>query len=172
MCDPATVGTGAQAFGGVSSVFGAYNKSKSDKAAYEYQAAVDRNNAQYAEFAAQDAITRGQVEEGRSRLKYGATKGAQRARLAANGVDVTQGSARDILDDTQYLSDLDAATIKDNALRAAWGFRVEAINHVESARLRQNRAADENSFLSGVTQLIGSGATVADSWYQYKKATN
>lgn len=170
MCDPVTaaaaVSTGGQAFGAVSSVFGAYSKSKATKKAYEYDAAVDRNNAQYAEFNAEDAITRGQIDEGNSRLKYASVKGSQRARFAANGVDVDYGSARNIQDDTQMMSDLDAATIKDNALRAAWGFKVQAQGYTDNARLLKSRADAESPGMAALTQLMGSGATVADSWYR------
>lgn len=147
------------------SAVSAYQRSQADKNAYEYQAAISRNNAAYDEFARADAIRRGQREAGNSRLKYAALKGSQRARLAANGVDVNSGSASNILQDTQYFSDVDAATTQDNAIRQAWGFEVQKTNDLANGELLQGRANAEVPWKAAVGSLLGNGMTVSDSWY-------
>jgi len=175
MCDPGTISglsLGGQAAGAIVAAMGAANGSNAAKQSYEYQAAVERNNAAIAEFQAQDALNRGAQDVVNSRLKYGAVKGTQRARLAASGVDVTEGSAKNILDDTQYISDVDAATLTDNALRAAWGFRVQAATATSNSEMLSTRAAAESPGTAVLTSLLGSGRTVADSWYRYSKAAN
>lgn len=174
MCLPAaTLGqlsTGMQVAGVVTGAFGAYNTSKATKTAYETQAAVARNNAQYAEWQARDAIRRGQEAEGAHRLKVAQLKGSQRARLAANGVVLDEGSALNILADTDFMGENDALTIRDNASREAWALRRQAAGFEADAGLLSTRAKDESPlFAAGSTLLTGAGQ-VAASWYKRKQA--
>lgn len=104
----------------------------------EVAAAVAEGNARIAEANAQDALRAGQQQEQQSRLKYAALKGQQRARLAANGLALDEGSSLRILTDTDYLSDVDADTLHANAVRAAMGYRTQAagyLNEADAARL-------------------------------------
>jgi hypothetical protein len=85
----------------------AANASQAQKNAYEYQAAVSRNNQKIAEWQAQNAIAQGQEAEIDQRRKMAALKGSQRAGLAAKGLDISSGSALNILTDTDYLGEMD-----------------------------------------------------------------
>ncbi len=180
MCDPlslATAGTigkvatGLQIAGAVSGAYGAYQTSTADKAAYNYQAQVQRNNAQIANWQAKSAIEQGQVEEANQRLKTAQIKGAQRARMAANGVDIRQGSALNTLLDTEYMGDVDAATIHDNAANEAWALRNQATNYSANAGLLQARASMESPLGSGASTLLTGAGAVASSWYKRRTAT-
>lgn len=164
-------GTATQAFGVGYATVGAYNKAKADKAALEYQAGVDRNNAQLAEWQAQDALARGQSAVDASRLKTASLKGSQRARLAANGVALDEGSALNILEDTDYMGDLDAAVISDNAKKEAWGIRTQGANYSSNADLLAARANAESPFGSAAGTLLTGAGAVADSWYRRRTAT-
>lgn len=164
----ATASLGLQAVGGVTSAMGAYSQSKGTKAAYEYQAAVNRNNATLAEWQARDAITRGQRSEQTQRLKTAQLKGSQRARLAANGVAVDEGSALNILNDTDFMGEADALTIRDNAAREAWGHRNQAAGYASDASMLSARAAAESPFKAAAGTLLTSAGSVANSWYRYK----
>ena len=46
--------------------------------------------------------------------------------MAANGVDLSSGSPLDILGDTAMYGELDALTIRSNAEREAYGYRVQS----------------------------------------------
>lgn len=165
----AVAATGMQVAGTVASTYAAYNKSRADKSGYEYQAQVSANNAQYAEWQAQDAITRGQRTEQNSRMKTAQLKSSQRASLAARGVALDEGSPLDILTSTDYMGELDANTISDNAAREAWALREGARGSMSNADLLRSRADAENPlFSAGSTFLTGAGA-VASSWYRYRK---
>lgn len=98
------------------------------------QAAMHSANAEYLEVQAQDTLEAGNQAERQSRAQYAQIKGAQRARLAANGVVLDEGSALRIQSDTDYASDVDADTIQANAMKAALGYRVEAVNERTAAR--------------------------------------
>lgn len=104
----------------------------------EVAAAVAEGNARIAEANAQDTLRVGQQQEQQSRLKYASLKGQQRARLAANGLALDEGSALRVLTDTDYLSDIDADTIHANAVQAAMGYRTQAaayLSEADNARL-------------------------------------
>lgn len=159
------VGLGLQVAGAFTSAVGSAGKAKADKQAYEYQAAVTRNNAQIDEWRAQDAEYRGAVDVNRQRLKTAALKGSQRARLAAAGVALDEGSALNILMDTDYMGALDAATIEDNTAREAWALRESAKTGRSNADMLASRAAAESPLRSAATSLLTSAGTVASSWY-------
>lgn len=145
--------------------FGAYNNSRAAKAAYGAQAEVNRNNAQIAEWQAEDAIKRGDKAASRVRMQAKQLKGTQRARLAANGVDLGEGSALQILSDTDYFADVDASTVLDNAAKEAWALRTQAAGAMAEADLFAGRAAAERPLLAAGTSLLTSAGQVAGRWY-------
>lgn len=167
-----SVATGAQIAGMVSGAYGAYGGSKSTKAAFEYQSAVSRNNSQIAEWQARDAITRGQKSEQQQRLKTAALKGTQRAALAARGIALDEGSALSILQDTDFMGENDALTLRDNAAREAWGYRVQAGNYASDAGMLGARAAAESPMSAAATSLLTGAGSVASSWYKRKTKTD
>ncbi|OAE72607.1 hypothetical protein A7J71_11345 [Achromobacter insolitus] len=170
MCTPAAAPYVMMAGAGASAA-GATNSANAQRAGLNYQAEVAANNAQIAEWQAQDAIRQGQEQEQQSRLRYASTKGTQRAALAANGVALDEGSAVDILASTDYMNASDASTIQANAARAAWGYRTQGANYTDNANsLRAGASAISSGSAAGMS-LLGSAGQVASSWYQYSKAT-
>lgn len=167
-----SVATGTQVAGMAAGAYSAYNKSKSDKAAYEYQASVTRNNSTLAEWRARDAITRGQKAEQTQRLKAASLKGTQRASLAARGLALDEGSPLSILQDTDFMGENDALTLRDNAAREAWGYRVQAGNYASDAGMLAARADAESPISAGATSLLTSAGSVASSWYNRKTKTS
>lgn len=165
-----TVALGMLAAGTAMATSAAYNKSKADKAAYEYQSQVAKNNAQLAEWQAQDATMRGQTAEGVQRSKTAQLKGAQRASLAARGLALDEGSPLDILTTTDYMGERDALTIRDNASREAWALREQGKGNTANASLLAARAGAENPLMSGATTFLTSGGSVASSWYGMRGA--
>ncbi len=138
------------------------------KAGGSYDSAIaqkDMLNAEgdIADLQARQAILSGQIQEQNSRLASGALYGRERAQLGANGVQLGSGSALDLLASTKYLGDRDAATIHDNALRTAWGYKTQA------AFDRSGAGAISPGF-TAFTSLLGSAGTVASSWYSLNKA--
>lgn len=167
----ANIATGLQVAGAANTVLGSYNQSKAAKAAYEYQAAVQRNNAQLAEWQAQDAIARGQKAEQSQRLKVAQLKSTQRAGFAARGVALDEGSALNILNDTDYMGNLDALTLRDNAAKEAWGYRTQGANAASDAALLSGRAEAESPFGAAASSLLTGAGAVASSWYNRKMRT-
>lgn len=119
MCSPIYAAAGAQGVSGVLGGQAAYEAAKGD----ERQLAFERDR----ELAlATDAINRGAAESGRARAAGSAAVSENKVALASGGVDVQSGTALDILEGTRALSELDVATIRNNARREAWGHKTQA----------------------------------------------
>jgi hypothetical protein len=72
---------------------------------------VGRNNQIMAEYAAQDALRRGEEDAQKVRQQADQLKGRQRALMAAKGLDLTEGTPADILDQTDFFGQTDIATM-------------------------------------------------------------
>lgn len=171
MCEPTTLLIAMQAAGAASSANAAKAQSASTKAGYEYQAAVNRNNEQVAEWQAQDAIQRGAQAEQAQRLKVAQLRGTQRAGFAARGVSLDEGSPLAILQDTEYMGQLDVNTIRDNTAKEAWALRNQGANYESDAAMLSARAAAEDPTRAMFGSLLSSSGQVASSWYSYKART-
>lgn len=159
-----SVGATALAAGAlVASAGSAYQASAAQKAQAKYQAQVARNNQTMANYAAEDAIKRSAVEEGKQRQAAAQLKGRQQAILAGNGVDIGFGSADDILTDTDYFGEADALTIRSNAARQAWGYQVEGQNYQGSAAMYDATAKAEKPWAAAATSLLSSAGQFAAS---------
>lgn len=92
---------------------------KFEKQQYEF-------NSKVADLQADDAKKRGD-KAAQGTLREGRRlKGTQRAMYAAQGIDPNSGTAAEIQDQTDYFAELDATTIRSNAAREAFGYKVQA----------------------------------------------
>jgi len=142
----------------------AYGASKANKAAYKAQAAIARNNAKYLEWEAQDALAVGARQEQGVRMRTAGVKSDQRASLAARGLDMGAGSALRMLTDTDFMGEIDALTVRDDARRAAWAKREEARGVKTNAEMYSNRAKAESPMTAAFTSLLSSAGKVSDAW--------
>jgi hypothetical protein len=139
-------------------------KAIKNQAAYESQ--VYGINAELAEAQAVDAVARGAEAAGRHRARTRQVIGSQRAGLAAQGVDIGDGSAADVQADAATLGELDALTIENNAKREAWGYKVQASEYRNQSKLvrRGGRAMASAARMQGYSTLLTGGAQIADTW--------
>lgn len=140
------LGTGVSAYGKV-------------RAGNETQG-IFNQNAQLAEWQAQDAEARGEANAKIARRKTEQVIGEQRVRLAAQGVDVNRGSALDVQADAAYLGELDALTIQNNAAKEAWGYRVQGADY----RKRGKIAKREGEFGAYTTILSSTGSILLSQY--------
>lgn len=160
------IGNGLQIGGVASKVFGAYEGAKAEIDALTYNAAVLDNNATLAEYGRKDALARGEEEAMRSRRATNAARGKQVASMAARGLDISEGSALNLLTDTDLLGEEDVAIIKNNAAKEAWGYGIERDNYSREAQMARNRGKSISPLgAAGSTLLTGAGQ-VASRWYR------
>ena len=137
-------------------------------------------NQQMAESNAQQTLLTGQREVQKSQIATANLKGTQSASMAANGIDLGEGTANQVLTSTDVLGEADANTLQANAVRAAFGYRTQgqaqfnaartsATNSTSQAVMSRASASVINPLTSAATSLLGSGAAVAGNWYKYNK---
>ena len=134
--------------GQVLNFFGRRSATKDKQKALEF-------NAKVAEMQAVDALARGAEDEERFRMVVKGLIGSQRAGFAGQNVDVGIGSPVDVVADSAYLGELDALTIRNNAAREAWGYRVQA----ENFRMGVDAAGRANNFATA-SSLLGFGSSL------------
>lgn len=175
--------TGASAASGfVGSVSGARNQRaslESQARIAEINAGLAETNAKWLEGAADDATRQGEAQLAASRRKAAGLKGSQRAAMAANGVDLTSDTALDVVTSTDVLAAEDEQAIRENAVRTAWGYRMEAQN-ARAAGGQQQMAANSargsargiSPAQAGYTSLLSGASAVADSWYRQQRGVS
>lgn len=153
------IGAGMQALG-------TYQQAQGAKAAAKYEASVASANAKVAEFKAQDAIDRGQRDAETLGRQIAATRGKQKATLAANGMDLSGETAQSILSGTDFYGVQDQQTLATNTNREAWGFRTQGAGYEAEASMQRARASSISPLMSTATSLLTSAGTLADKWTQ------
>lgn len=165
------IGTGLQIAGIFGSASAAYKKSTLEKTGYEFQSKVAANNAIIAEQQAGDAITRGQTNENTVRQNTAQLKSTQVASLAARNLDMGSGSPLDILTSTDYMGEVDALKVRNNATKEAWGDRVNAQSATDASRMLSWRSEQQSPTQDAFSTLLTGAGTVASSWYAMRNRT-
>jgi hypothetical protein len=149
------------------SAYGASQQADARKKEADYQARVEANNAKIAAWQRSDAINRGEQEAQRSMRERSAMIGKQRAALAANGVDLNQGSALDLLASTEFLGQEEVNTITSNAAREAWGYEIQGANYSNNSSFEQwkarNASPGKAGAMAGASSLLSSASSYAMS---------
>lgn len=151
---------------------------QAEQAAANDQADLSDYNAKVATLQGEDAIARGTLEEQRFRTQVRGIIGQQRAAFAGNNVDVSFGSAVDVQADAAFLGELDALTIRTNAMREAWGYNVQAEDLTRQAAITRKtgvaaaasgnaRASAEN--YAAVGSLLGTGTSLLQTRYGFTR---
>lgn len=168
MCEPATIAAVATYFGAAAETaatigaigsaasvglgaLGAYQTARASK-----DAAI--NNARIADMQAADALKRGEQDRIEALRRGRLMEGQQRASLAARGLDLSEGTPNDILGQTDFFTQADAATLRTNARKEAWARQAQAGNY-------RAEAAATNPGLALTSTLLGGAGRVADRWY-------
>ena len=133
------------------------------------QADLQETNARLYELGAQSSILAGQRQSNQIQLKAGAVKGAQRASMAANGIDLGSDSAVNVLTSTDLMKEVDVNTTMANALRTAWGYKNQETNAQNDALIKRSAANAINPNQQALTTLIAGAGKVAGSWYSLNK---
>jgi len=151
-------------------MYGQNQQAKAAAGQANYQAAVDRNNKIISDRQAEDAIKRGQADEQEHRRKVSQVKGSQRVAFASKGIDLGSDVVIDTLSDTAMLGELDALTIRNNAEREAYGYRVQGMNYGASAQ--NNALSAKNAKSAGrtgmFTTLLSGASTISGNYADYK----
>lgn len=160
MCNPGILAIASAAVSAVGTGYSAIKQAQQ----LRYQAAVAEQNASLAARA-------GQQEQENTRQaaldhyrRVAQLKGAQRAQMAANGINVNFGSALDVQADTDMLGREDARRIYTQGARAVEARDFEASNYFGEADAQ--RGAATGALISGALDI---GSTALSSASQFGK---
>ena len=138
------------------------------------QAYWDRENAklnnELLEFQRQDVLAQGTRESGKIREAAKRMESDQIAAYAAQGIDVNSGSASLVRADTAYLAEIDALEVKNNAMKAAFGYRVNQLQNTINARTGST-AAENRAASTLVTGGLGAITDIANAYTSYQRQT-
>lgn len=149
---------------------GAYFDAKSQKSELRYRADIADINATILDSEARNILYAAGVEESRLRLAGAQAKGEQRNQMASSGIDMAgSNTAIARLTTSDLVTEVDANTMRANALRAAWGQRIAAGDQRRGAASMRASASTINPAMAGATSLISGAGQVASSWYTLNK---
>lgn len=158
------------AAGQVSNTISSYYGAKSQKMSLEYEAALAEINAKVSESNARASLLAGEREQQAFQLATAQLKSTQKTALAGGGIDLTSDTAADLLTSTDYMGEMDANAIKANALREAWGHRMEATGLRGQAAYSRASASAINPAMSAATTFISGASQLGSSYYALQGA--
>jgi hypothetical protein len=161
----------ATAVGGVVSAAGAMQQGAAAKQAADYQAAVARNNQIIASQNAVQTRQAGEIEAQTASMRSAQAIGAAKAKAAASGLDVNQGSPVDVRDSAAQIGMLDALTIRNNALVKATGQENQSNAYGAEATLdtMKGRNAESAGQIGAFTSILGSASSFGSKWMDFQK---
>ena len=136
--------------GAVTSGVGSYFSALGQKNSLNFQAEMDQANALHAADA-------GTTQAANVLQKGAQVMSEQRASFGANGVDINDGSAAQVIASTDVDRHIDANTTINNAMQEAFGYRTSAI-------MKKAAASAISPATAGITTLISGASSVASQW--------
>lgn len=154
------------AMNAASSVSSSYAQAQADRMQGDYRKQVADINSKFADISYKDAIDRGESAVRINQQRTRSMVGAQRSSFAAQGIDVNKGSAADVQESTAGMSALDNMTIRQNAMREAMGYKVQALNYSMEGQFASMSARNSanNTLLTGGMNALRYG-TQGAYWY-------
>lgn len=139
---------GAQA---VNNLAAAYSDAQAAKAEGDYTKRIYDLNARISNIQAADAVRRGEEEARAANRKSGNLVSRQRAAAAGQGIDVNVGAPADLVRDESLMNAVDQITIRNNAYREAWGYRVQASDYESRGKMAalEGRRRRRQTLLTG-----------------------
>ncbi len=135
---------------------------KYNNAIAQSKANIARLNAQLMEQQAQSVLQQNEKATVRKTMAAGQVKAKARTALAANGVAVAEGSSAELQASTDLIKEMDVNTMKSNATREAWGYRMKAVDYEGEALVAQ--ASKKSTLGAFGSTLLGSASQLANNY--------
>lgn len=143
----------------------AAQQAQAQKDALEYNAAVAKNAEIMAGYEKQAEAERGVQEELDLRQKTRRLKGTQVAEMAAAGLDLSEGSAADILAGTDFMGEVDALRIRDDSMKRQWAIDEKAKGYAGEALFQRTAASRVNPSRAAGYSLLQSASSAYAKTY-------
>lgn len=159
-----------QLAGTIAGSFGAMQQARAQAAAYNAQAQAAEQNARLVDVQRSQASDTKAEELQRLRANTSKLAATQKATMAAGGLDTGSGSNLDILTDTAYLSEVDAALLRYKYDINDWQMRNQKIDYQNQASMARSAAsnAGKAGTIGAMTNLMSGVGQVAGNWYKWQ----
>lgn len=146
---------GAQAIGTKGQ---AYASAKAYQIQGEYQKSVSKLNMRIAAFQAEDAIRRGEESVDLFEQQVSQVIGSQRAGFAAQGIEVDEGTAFRVQQDTKRIAKQEVLKLRANAFRESFGYKMQAVRENATGQFSSIAAnlSSTNTLLTGGVSSLSS----------------
>ena len=150
MCSPAVIPY-------IIAAVGAAYSMKTEHDAAKYQADVATQNSKLADQQAQNANAAGSYAADQARIRGNLARGSQLASFAANNVEMSTGSAADILGDTAMFTAQDERQARTNAALQSYGYQVQSLSDKGAAAYAtySGKTQQMSTFLSAASSMAG-----------------
>lgn len=155
----AVAGAAAGGIGTALQLVGGLVTGLSQMANAQAMADAAKRNAEAAHRAALETLETGREESDLAQRRGAQQIAANMVAMAANGRDVTDPNALEILDDSQEMVTQDAFRIRENARRAADAQEVQSANYAAEAAMYSQQAA-----IAPISTLLSVGAKVTERY--------
>lgn len=157
---------------GVVSAFGNIFTGLTEQGAANAQKRIARQNADVAERNADLTMAAAEGQEERLGMRSRAVAGAIKAHQGASGVRIDSGSSRDVRDSQRALGLFDAMTLKSNAARDAFGFKVKAKEFRDQAAVAKAKSNNAmiGASINALSSLLGGASSASSAYSQWQQA--
>lgn len=164
----AGAGMAASAAGGILGAIGSLFSGKSQSAMYNYQAGIAQANATIAKQNANYATAAGEVEAQESGMRTRAQVGATKAGISAGNIEISTGSPAGVISSETEIGQQNAAVIRANAAKRAYGFNVTGAEDVAQAGALRSAASTSTTsgYLGAASSIISAAGSVSSKWLQ------
>lgn len=131
----------------------------------DYQNRMSRQNAQFAELQAKQALKIGEEKAQRYTEQVNQLIGSQKLAYASSGVDIGFGTAQKVMSETRNLGLQDAMDIRTNSILEAMGYQFEASQWKQKGEMAKRTAA-----ISGPQTLLAGGLRTAKNIGYYNSS--
>lgn len=160
------ISLGTTALGGAVNAYGQYQSGQAKSGMYQYQSAVAQINSQIAKQNADYSKMVGETQAQAKGMETRYRLGQARVARGASGLDVNRGSNPRVFESIKSVGEHDAAVIRSDSAKRAYGYEVEAMN--ASAQGQVYRAAADDASRSGkigaIGSILGTAGSVSSKW--------
>jgi hypothetical protein len=163
------LGTGLSSGGSLLSAVGSQKEGAAQSAMYNYQSAVNANNATIATQNSNYSIEAGESQAENLGLQTGQQVGGEKAAEAASGLDVNTGSPTRVRASSEALGKIGQNTIRNNAALQAYGYQSQAAGFTATSQLETSAAQESQlaGFYGAASSVLAGGGQFASKWSDY-----
>lgn len=163
MCGPPALALAAAGMAAVGTMASGISQAQG----LRYQAKVADANAKLENQQTLDAIQRHSLERQQLDRRYASLQGQQQAAMAANGIDLSFGSAAQVASDTSMLRNEDASALYKTQADEIRGHDINAANFRGEASAKRSAATG-----ALVAAGFGAGSSILGGAQQYSRLKN